>query len=202
MGEAISLPQCLSHPFIPAVKRVKGTGDRTEKINSWKWMEKEEIMATHFEVERREERNRKDMEMSGHLLFPIPLPSLLSWLSFHRFSLMTATLFRLVSLCERREKERDRGKDERWKAWHFVFIHFLHSHAKTSNSAFPYLSIPCSPTLPPAYVRVRKKGWERNDRQEKGIDEGEGERKVSIASPIISPSCPSISLFPSPVHRW
>ena len=74
-------------------------------------------MATHFEVERREERNRKDMEMSGHLLFPIPLPSLLSWLSFHRFSLMTATLFRLVSLCERRERSewRDEGmecKDE------------------------------------------------------------------------------------------
>ena len=46
-------------------------------------MEKEEIMATHFEVERREERNRKDMEMSGHLLLPhsSTIPSLLAVLS-------------------------------------------------------------------------------------------------------------------------
>ena len=65
------------------------------------------------ELKRRDKRYKQN----SYSFFPIPLPSLLSWLSFHRFSLMTATLFRLVSLCERRERSewRDEGmecKDE------------------------------------------------------------------------------------------
>ena len=32
------------------------------------------------------------------------------------------------------ERSKETEGRKRWKAWHFVFIHFLHSHAKTSNS--------------------------------------------------------------------